>query len=173
VLGLVADTALARPTAGAMAEAGETAPRHLGSGDTALQLLLPRFGTMFKDTVGGEAESILDGKELAERIEHGQGTPASPRSLIFTPGNAASSRGTKRREHGRDTGMTRGVSRTQPRCQQASAVGLEDQHGVIHVLAAGSVEEAELLLAVGRIVGGIEVEQKFRGASGLDRRRGG
>ena len=47
--------------------------------------------------------------------------------------------------------MTGGVSRSQPRRQQASGVALEDQHGVIHMLAVGAVEEAELLLAVGRV----------------------
>ncbi len=55
--------------------------------------------------------------------------------------------------------MTGGVSRAQPRRQQASGVALEDQHGVIHVLVVGAVEEAELLLAMGGIVGGIEIQQ--------------
>src|SRR5713101_656395 len=55
--------------------------------------------------------------------------------------------------------MAGGVSRTQACCQQTSGVALEDQHGVIHVLAVSAVEEAELLLAVGGIVGGIEIEQ--------------
>ena len=40
-------------------------------------------------------------------------------------------------------------------------MALEDQHGVIHVLAVATVEEAELLLAVGGIVGGIDVEQNL------------
>jgi hypothetical protein len=55
--------------------------------------------------------------------------------------------------------MTGGVSRAQASRQQASGVALEDQHRMIHVLAVSAVEEAELLLAVGRIVGGIEIEQ--------------
>ena len=38
---------------------------------------------------------------------------------------------------------------------------IENQHGVIHVLAVSAVEEAELLLAVGGIVGGVEVEQNL------------
>jgi len=37
-------------------------------------------------------------------------------------------------------------------------VAFKDQHGVNHMLAVGAVEEAELLLAVGGIVGGIEIE---------------
>src|SRR5215472_5220236 len=42
---------------------------------------------------------------------------------------------------------------------QASRVALEDEYGMIHVLAVGTVEKAELLLAVGGIVGGVEIEQ--------------
>ncbi len=38
-------------------------------------------------------------------------------------------------------------------------MAFKDQHGVIHMLAVGAVEEAELLLAVRGIVGGIEIEQ--------------
>jgi len=46
-------------------------------------------------------------------------------------------------------------------------VTLEDQHGVIHVLAVGAVEEAELLLAVGGIVGGIDVQQDLAALANL------
>ena len=57
--------------------------------------------------------------------------------------------------------MTGSSSRAQSCRQQASGVALEDQHGVIHVLAVSSVEEAELLLAMSRIVGGVNVEQNL------------
>ena len=63
--------------------------------------------------------------------------------------------------------MTGGISRPQPRRQQASGVALEDQHGVIHMLAVGAVEEAELLLAVRGIVGGIEIEQDLAALANL------
>src|SRR6266704_636379 len=55
--------------------------------------------------------------------------------------------------------MTGGISWPQSCFQQASGVALEDQHGVIHGLAVSAVEEAELLLAVGGIVGRVDVEQ--------------
>src|SRR5208337_4323700 len=64
-------------------------------------------------------------------------------------------------------GMAGGVSRAQPRRQQTSSVALEDQHGVIHVLAVSAVEEAELLLAVGGIVGGVEIEQDLAALANL------
>jgi hypothetical protein len=37
----------------------------------------------------------------------------------------------------------------------------KDQHGVIHVLTVSAVEKTELLLAVGGIVGGIEIEENL------------
>ena len=44
---------------------------------------------------------------------------------------------------------------------------LEDQHGVIHMLAVGAVEKTEYLLAVGRIVGGIDIEQNLAALADL------
>ena len=44
---------------------------------------------------------------------------------------------------------------------------LEDQHGVIHMLAISPVEETELLLAVGGIVGGVEIEQDLAALANL------
>src|ERR1051325_1805010 len=55
--------------------------------------------------------------------------------------------------------MTGSVSRTKACRQQRTGVTLEDQHRMIHVLAVSAVEKAELLLAVGGIVGGVEIEQ--------------
>jgi len=46
-------------------------------------------------------------------------------------------------------------------------VTLEDQHGVIHVLAKTAVEQAELLLAVSGIVGGVDVEQDLAALADL------
>jgi hypothetical protein len=43
--------------------------------------------------------------------------------------------------------------------QQTTGVSLKDQQRVIHVLAIATIEEAELLLSMSGIVGGIDVEQ--------------
>jgi len=40
-------------------------------------------------------------------------------------------------------------------------MALEDQQRVIHVLVVGAIKEAQLLLSVGGIVGGIDIEQDF------------
>src|SRR5436309_11932329 len=72
VFGLVADAALARPTAGAVAEAGKAALRKLRAAIAPFQPLLPRFRAMLEDAVGGDAEGILECKELAELVKQWQ-----------------------------------------------------------------------------------------------------
>ncbi len=167
VLGLVADAALARPTAGAVAEAGEAALRELGAAIAPLQLFLPRFGTLFKDAVGGDADGILDVEELTEPMEKWQSETGVATQFDFHVGERGLQTRHQAQQHGYDAGMTGGVSRPQASRQQASGVALEDQHRMIHVLAVGAVEEAELLLAVGRIVGGIEIEQDLAALADL------
>jgi len=54
--------------------------------------------------------------------------------------------------------MTGRGAATQSRRQQTTGVTLEDQQGMIHVLVITTVEEAELLLPVCWIVGGIDIE---------------
>ena len=70
-------------------------------------------------------------------------------------------------QHGHDAGMTGSITRSQTRRQQTSGVALEDQHGVIHVLVVGTVEEAKLLLAMRGIVGGIDIEQDLTALADL------
>ncbi|MGC1770536.1 MAG: hypothetical protein WA785_19680 [Candidatus Acidiferrales bacterium] len=55
--------------------------------------------------------------------------------------------------------MTDNPARPQAGGQQTTAVTLKDQQGMIHVLAIATIKEAELLLSVSRIVGGIDIEQ--------------
>jgi hypothetical protein len=55
--------------------------------------------------------------------------------------------------------VTRDRARSQSGGQQTTGVTLEDQQGVIHMLVITTVEETELLLTVGWIVRGIDIEQ--------------
>ena len=55
--------------------------------------------------------------------------------------------------------VTRGSALTQTGSQQTAAVTLKDQQGVIPVLVITTIEEAELLLPIRGIVGGIDIEQ--------------
>ena len=55
--------------------------------------------------------------------------------------------------------MTDNPARPQAGGQQTTGVTLKDQQRVIHVLAIATIKEAELLLSVSRIVGGIDIEQ--------------
>jgi hypothetical protein len=63
--------------------------------------------------------------------------------------------------------MTGGIARSQPRGQQASGVTLEDEHGVVHRLVVGAVENAQLLLAMRGIVGGVDIEQDLAALADL------
>ncbi len=63
--------------------------------------------------------------------------------------------------------MTGSIARSQPRRQQASGVTLEDEHGVVHVLAVSAIEKAELLLAMRGIVGGIDIQQDLAALADL------
>lgn len=44
---------------------------------------------------------------------------------------------------------------------------LEDEHGVVHMLAVGSIEDAELLLAMRGIVGGVNIQQDLAALTNL------
>ena len=55
--------------------------------------------------------------------------------------------------------MTTDPSGPQSGSQQTTGVSLKDQQGVIHVLAISTIKEAELLLSVRGIVGGVDIEQ--------------
>ena len=114
-----------------------------------------------EDTVGGNAEGILDVEELAERIKQGQSEAASPRSLICTLGKADCNRGTRRSNMGTMRAWLEAFPGRKRAASRHPGVALENQHGMIHVLAVSAVEEAELLLSVSRIVGGIDVEQNL------------
>ena len=116
-----------------------------------LQLFLPRFGTLLEDAVRGDAEGVLDAEELAELVQQRQSKTGIAAQLDLHAGEGRLQTRHQAQQQGHDAGMTRDVSRAQPRRQQASGVALEDQQGVIHVLVVGAVEEAELLPAVGRV----------------------
>jgi hypothetical protein len=55
----------------------------------------------------------------------------------------------------------------QPSRQQAAGVALEDQQGMIHVLVVGTVEEAELLMTIGGVIGGIHIQEDLSASSDL------
>ena len=55
----------------------------------------------------------------------------------------------------------------QSRSQQTAGVALKSQQGMIHVLIVGTVEEAELLMTMGGIVGGIHIQEDLTATSDL------
>jgi hypothetical protein len=117
--------------------------------------------------LAGIPRVILDLEELAELVEQGQRETGVAAQLDFCAGEGGFESRHQTHQHGHNAGMTGGVSSTQARRQQASTVAFENQHGVIHVLAVGAVEKAELLLAVRGIVGGIDIEQNLAALADL------
>jgi hypothetical protein len=63
--------------------------------------------------------------------------------------------------------VTHDPARPQSGGQQTTGVTLKDQQGMIHVLVITTIEEAELLLAVSGIVGGIDIQQNLPSFSDL------
>ncbi len=55
--------------------------------------------------------------------------------------------------------MTTDSSWSQAGGEQTTGVSLKDQQGMIHVLAIATIKEAELLLPVSGIIGGIDIQQ--------------
>jgi hypothetical protein len=125
------------------------------------------LGATLEDAVGGDAEGILDSEELAELVEQGQSKTGIAAQFDLYAGEGRLQTRHQAQQHGHDASMTGGISGAQPCRQQASGVTLEDQHGVIHVLAITTVEEAELLLAMSGIVGRVDVEQNLATLAGL------
>jgi len=167
VFGLVADVSLARPGARAVAKAREAALRELRATITALQFFLQRLGAVLKNAIGGNAQCVLDSEELAELIEQRQGKASVTTQLDAHAGKGALQARNDPQQHGHDAGVTGSIARSQTHAQQASGVALENQHGMVHVLIVGAVEETELLLAVRRIVSGIDVQQNLAALADL------
>ena len=63
--------------------------------------------------------------------------------------------------------MTGSRSSTQPGGEQTAGVAFEDQQRVIQVLAVATVEEAQLLLPMSRVVGGVDIEEDLAAFSHL------
>ena len=63
--------------------------------------------------------------------------------------------------------MTTDSSWPQAGGQQTTTVTLKDQQGMIPVLALATVKEAELLLSVSGIVGGIDIQQDLSSLANL------
>src|ERR1700747_1203784 len=69
VLGFGNNAAQSRPSAGAMAEAGEGALGQMGTTIAASQATLQSSGTTTKHDIGGNADGVVNTEELAELIK--------------------------------------------------------------------------------------------------------
>ena len=167
MLGFVADAALMRPAASTMAKTGEAALRNSSATIAAGQTFLPRLGAALEDRVGGNAQCILDSEKLAKLIQERQSETGIAAQLDRHARKSGLESWHQPQQHRNNAGMTGGIARSQPCGQQASGVPLKDEHGVVHMLAVGAVENAELLLAMRGIVGGVDIEQDLAALADL------
>ena len=142
-----------------MAKTGEAALRNFGAAIATRQPFLQRLGPVLEDRVGGNAQCILDAEKLAELVQQRQSETSIAAQLDGHARESGLQSRHQPQQHRNNASMTGGIARSQPRRQQASGVTLEDEHGVVHMLAVGPVEDAELLLAMRGIVGGVDIEQ--------------
>ena len=131
----------------------------VGSAIATFQFLLKWFGTALEHDTRGNANHILNAKELAELIEQRQSETSIAAQLDRHTGKSSFQTRHHAQQHGHDAGVTGSIARSQTRREQAAGVALEDEHGVIHVLVVGTIKETELLLTVCRIVGGIDIQK--------------
>jgi hypothetical protein len=114
--------------------------------------------------MSGNAQCVLDSEELAELIEQRQSEACVAAQLDGYARKGALQTWHDPPQHGQDAGVTGSIARSQT---QAPGVTLENQHGMVHVLVVGAVEETELLLTVCGILGGIDVQQNLAALTDL------
>src|SRR6201987_91591 len=144
-----------------MAEAGEGALGQMGTTIAASQAALQSSGTTTKHDIGGNADGVVNAEELAELIKKREGKTSIGPQPDGNSGKLPQQTPQDAQEQRHAASMTGGRATTQTGCQQTTGMPLEDQERVIHLLVVSSIEEAQLLLSVGGIVGGIHIEQDF------------
>jgi hypothetical protein len=144
-----------------MAEAGEGALGEMGTTIAASQATLQSGSTTTKHDIGGNADGVVNAEELAELIKKRQGETSIGTQPDRDSGKLTQETTQDAQKQRHDASVTGSSATAQTGGQQTTGMPLEDQQRVIHVLVVGSIEEAQLLLSVGGIVGGIDIEQDF------------
>src|SRR6201981_2865758 len=134
VLGFGNNAAQSRPSAGAMAEAGEGALWQMGTTIAASQATLQSSGTTTKHDIGGNADGVVNAEELAELIKNREGKTRIGTQSDRQPGKLTQQTTQDAQEQRHDASMTGGGATAQTGCQQTAGMPLEDQQRVIHVL---------------------------------------
>jgi hypothetical protein len=167
MFGLVADAPLMRPAIGTIAKAGKGSLRLPRSPITPRDAALEALRFPFQSRVGGDADHVGNAEKLAKFIEQGQSETSIGAQLNSGLRKFSLQSRDQTQQQGDDAGVTSRGAATQASRQQTARVPLEDQQGVIHVLAIAGVEKAQLLLSVSRIIGGIDIEQDLSALANL------
>src|SRR5271157_324359 len=167
VFGLVADAALTKPALSPVQKTRKRALRLSAATIAASKLALKTSGSALEDRVGRHANGVLNAEEFAELIEQRQGKTSiraqlDPNSRKFL---LQARHQTQQQRH--DPSVAGSGPSAQSGRQQAAGVALEDQQWMIHVLIVGTVEEAQLLMTIGGVVGGIHIQEDLTASSDL------
>ena len=112
-------------------------------------------------------QCILDVEKLAELIQERQSETSIAAQLDGHTRESGFQSWHQPQQQRNNASMTGSIAWSQPRRQQAPGVTLEDEHGVVHMLVVSAVENAELLLAMRGIVGGVDIQQDLAALADL------
>src|SRR5664279_1811831 len=164
VFGFAADAARAlSPALAAMPEAAvQTLP--LGVAQVAaVGFFRQRLAAPLKGRIAADAEAVLDSPGLAKLVQVGNGkagiahqADGHARKLTPQPAHQAP-------QYRHATARAAHFAAAQMRRQQVSGVPLEDEQGMIDATIISAVVEAELLLAIGGIGGGVDIQHDLAG----------
>ena len=118
-----------------------------------------RGGQRLQAGVGDQADGVGDLLALAVGVEGGDREAAVGAQLDGDVRPARPQGGDQAPEDGDDAAAGVHRARAQDGGDELVGVAVEDEQGVVHVLAVVAVVAAALLLAVRRVVGAVQVEQ--------------
>ena len=167
-LGLEDDPPRVGPTAGFV-------PRLAGQPDLgpalrrALGLRLGQQGRRdsFQGGVGNQPNRVLDALAFAPRVEPGDSEPAVGTELDRDRGPRGTQAAQQAAEDQDDEAAAMHVPRAQDGGDDLAGIRVEDQQGMIHVLAIVALVGDPLLLPMGGVGGPIEVQSHPRGRARL------
>ena len=123
-------------------------------------------GQALQDGVGDQPDGVGDRVRLAPGVQARDGEAAVGAQLDrdVRPGRPQLAQQAAQHQH--DEAAAVDVARAQDGGDQVAGVAVEDQQRVVHVLAVVAVVGHPFLLAVGRVVGPVEVQQDPGGRAG-------
>src|SRR5664279_2364097 len=122
-----------------------------------------RLAASLKDRIGADAEAVLHSPAFAKIIQRGNGKAGIAHQADRHAGKLPLQPAHQAAQHRHAAPRAAHLAAPQVRRQQVSGVPLEDQQGMIDATIISAVVEAELLLAIGGIGGGVDIQHDLAG----------